>query len=104
MRDEEVQVLSHNDHHLHVHVENTEVAGVHHLGVYVEGTYCAEHSILHGDNHDHHHEMHSADASACGPECHYEGFTRLLNIALAVVKRNERAATKKKKKLMKKRR
>jgi hypothetical protein len=100
MRDEEVQVLSHNDDdHLHIHVENTEVPGVHHLGVYVEGTYCAEHSISHGDNHDHdhHHEMHSADASACGPECHYEGFSRLLSIALAVVGRNERGARKKKK-------
>lgn len=101
MRDEEVQVVEHDSGPLYLKVQNTEVPGVHHLGVYIEGTYCPEHSIPQSDhNHDHHHhEMHSAsaDASACGPECSYEGFARLLSVAVAVVKRNQRAVAKKNK-------
>lgn len=112
MRDEEVQVAKHEDNQLHMHIENTEVPGVYHLGVFIEGTYCPEHSISQdGHNHDHdehthHHGMSSADASACGPQCCHEVFTRLLNVALPVVKRNERRSIekkmKKKKMMMKK--
>jgi hypothetical protein len=72
------------------------------LGVFIEGTYCPEHSISQdGHNHDHdehshHHGMSSANASACGPQCCHEVFTRLLNVALPVVKRNERRSIEKK--------
>ncbi len=102
MRDEEVQVVKHEDNQPHIHVKNTEVPGVYHFGVYIEGTYCPEHSVSQGghnhdhDEHSHHHGMNSAIASACGPQCRHEVFTRLLNIALPVVKRNERRSAKKK--------
>lgn len=100
MRDEEVQVVEHDSGPLYLKVQNTDIPGVYHLGVYVEGTYCSEHSIPQSDhNHDHDHrhpEMHSADASsACGPDCSHESFSRLLSVAVAVVKRNQRSVAKK---------
>ena len=100
VRDEEVQVADHNEGFPHVHIENTDVPGVYHLSVYVEGTYCPEHSLPQGGHvHDqgHDHGTHSADGSICGPECNPESFSRLLSAVTAVVKEKERKPTKKKK-------
>ena len=100
IRDEEVQVLDDQKGVLQVHVENTEVPGVYHLGVYVEGTYCPEHISPqggHGHHHEHDHGINSADASICSPECCLESFSRLLSTTTAVVKKQkEGKATKKK--------
>lgn len=96
MRDDEVRVVSHHDGLLHVHVEKTHIPGVHHLGVYVEGAYCPEHSSSQSDHDNHHGAKHADDASACGPECGYERFTRLLNVSVAIVKRKKPGAAKKK--------
>ena len=100
IRDEEVQVLDEQKGVLQVHVENTEVPGVYHLGVYVEGTYCPEHISPqggHGHHHEHDHGINSADTSICGPECCVESFSRLLSTTTAVVKKQkEGKATKQK--------
>jgi hypothetical protein len=87
MRDEEVKIVNHDNGPLHIHVENTQVQGLHHLGVYLEGAYCPEHNSSQ-DNHDHHHGTKHSDEnlSACGPHCSYERFTRLLNTSVAIVK------------------
>ena len=96
MRDEQVQVVSQPDGLLNVHVEKTGIPGVYHLGVYVEGAYCPEHSGPQG-NHDHHHGAEPNDElSVCGPECGYERFVRLLNISVAVVKGKKARAVKRK--------
>jgi hypothetical protein len=101
IRDEEVQVLDDNSGVRQVHIENTEVPGVYHLGVYVEGTYCPEHTSMQGchvhhHSHEHDHGIHSADVSSCGPECCLESFSRLLTTTTAVVKKKEgKAMTKK---------
>ncbi len=99
VRDEEVEIVSHHNGPLHMHVENTEVQGVHHLGVYVEGAYCPEHNSSQ-NNHDHHHDTkHNKDnLSACGPQCSYERFTRLLNTSVAIVKGKKPRANKNMKK------
>jgi hypothetical protein len=98
MLDEETQVMSHVNGPLHVHLEKTEVPGVHHLGVYVEGTYCPEHS---GAQVDHNHFLdtsHREHSSVCGQHCSYERFTRLLNASMAVAKRTKSELDRKKKK------
>ena len=100
MRDEEKQVISHENGPLHVHLDKTEIPGVHHFGVYVEGAYCPEHSSLQGD-HNHNNIMtHNDHSSECGPQCSYERFTRLLNASVAVVKKtkSESGTNKKRKK------
>lgn len=96
VRDEQVQAVSHHDGPLHVHVENTDIPGVHHLGIYVEGAYCPEHSASRSDHERHRSVKHADAASACGPECGYERFTRLFNVSLAVVKRKKTGAVKRK--------
>lgn len=83
IRDEEVQVVSHHEGQLHMHVKNTAIPGVHHLGIYVEGVYCPEHGNSHSDQHV---AKHADDPSACGPGCRYERFTRLLNVSVAIIK------------------
>jgi len=96
VRDERVQVVSHHDGPLHVHVENTDIPGVHHLGIYVEGAYCPEHSPSRSD-HNHHRSVKHADAaSTCGPECGYQHFTRLFNVSVAVVRGKKVGAVKRK--------
>jgi len=95
MRDEQAQVVNHHDGPLHVHVEKTKIPGMYHLGVYVEGVYCPEHSGTQGD---HHHGTQPANgASVCGPECGYERFVRLLNVSVAVVKGKKAGVVTKKK-------
>ena len=106
MRDEEVDVVDHHDGVLHVHIENTDVSGIYHLGVSVEGTYCAEHNLPEGGHvHDHgdDHGMHSIDVSTCGPDCNLEYFIRILSIASAVIKKKEQKVARQKKTKQKKR-
>ena len=90
--DEEVQVMDNREGVLEIHIENKQVPGTYHLGVYVEGTYCPEHSFsqgghVHDHGHDHGHDRHnngqdhgrhSPDGSICGPDCCLEGFSRIL--------------------------
>ena len=112
MRDEEVQVMDDREGVLEIHIENTQVPGTYHLGVYVEGTYCPEHNLSQGDHaHDHGHERqdrhehgqdhhehgrHPADVSICGPDCCLEGFSRILSISIPVVDKKVRTTAKKK--------
>jgi len=97
VRDEQVQVVSHHDGPLHVHVKKTDIPAVHHLGIYVEGAYCPQHSASQRD-HDHQHRVRHADAaSLCGPDCGFERFTRLLNASVAVVKGKKPVVVKRKK-------
>jgi hypothetical protein len=81
VRDEELQVAD-QEGVLQVHVENTRVPGVYHLGVYVDGTYCPEHSLPRsGSGHE---REHAGGAPTCGSECRLQSFTRLLSAATAV--------------------
>jgi hypothetical protein len=100
IRDEELQVLDDKEDILQIHVENTEIPGVYHLGVYIEGSYCPEHTSSSGHHHVHHkrhdHGGHSGNGSICGPECCLEGFSRLLSATTAVVKKKGHKTTKKK--------
>lgn len=83
IRDEEAHVVSHPGGPLHVHVKETPIPGVHHMGVYIEGAYCPEHGSQHGGHQ--HGAAHAGDPTGKG-ECRYERFTRLLNGSLAIVK------------------
>ena len=84
VRDHEVQVVTHQESELHVHVEKAEIPGVYHLGIYVEGTYCSEHSTPQS-GHDHNHGEAKLSHDACGPDCRYENFSRILNVSVAVM-------------------
>jgi len=98
IRDEELQVLEDQVGNSQMHVENTEIPGVYHLGVYVEGTYCPEHMHPeggHSHTHGHGHGMDSG-ASSCGPECCLEGFIRILSSTTAVTKKKVVQSPKKK--------
>lgn len=94
LRDEPVQVVSHQNGPSHLHVENTRVPAVHHLGVYVEGVYCSQHDTSPG-GHAHPPGIKRTDTdSDCGTECRYERFTRLLNVSVAVVNKKKPKARK----------
>lgn len=106
MRDEEIEVVDHHDGVLHVQIENTNVSGIYHLGVSVEGTYCSEHSLPEGGHvHDHgdDHGKHSIDVSTCGPDCSLEYFIRILSTTSVVIKKKEQKVPKQKKTKQKKR-
>jgi len=99
IRDEEVKVVSHHEGPLHIHVAETSVPGLHHLGVYVEGVYCPEHSSTESDHdHDKRHGTEHADNEpcVCGPVCSYERFTRLLNTSVPLTKGKKPGAVTKK--------
>jgi hypothetical protein len=86
IRDEEVEVVSHEHGPLHFHVKNTGVPGPYHLGVYVEGAYCPAHGGAQAA-HDHdqpHGSPHPQGSPVCGPGCGNERFTRLLNVSVPV--------------------
>ena len=87
-RDEEVLVASHDNSPLHLHIEKTDIHGVNHLGVYIEGSYCPDHSSSKSEHdHEHSHDApHNAHSSTCGPDCCNERFTRILNVSVAVAK------------------
>jgi Common central domain of tyrosinase len=50
IRDEELNVVQHHDGPPHVHVDKTEVPGVYHIGVWIEGTYYSSRARV---DHDH---------------------------------------------------
>lgn len=54
MCEEQKQVFCHVNGPLRVHLENTEIPGVHHSGIYAEGGYCPEHSSSQNDHSRHH--------------------------------------------------
>ncbi len=96
--DQEMKVAQHGDSPLHVHVENTPVAGPYNLSIYIEGDYCPEHDTAPAmGGHDHSatsaapaaSQMHHGDGNSeanmeCGPDCTRESFTRLLTTQVPV--------------------
>jgi hypothetical protein len=72
MRDEELAVVSHHGGPLHLHVKDTEVPGVYHAGVWLEGVYDCE-SAPAGHQH-----------GVAHPAGRPERFTRLLSISTAL--------------------
>jgi hypothetical protein len=96
VRDEEIQVADSPEGGLQMHIENTEVPGVYHLGVYVEGTYCPGHSFPqdgHSHDHGHNHGTHSTDTSTCDSDCSLQSFSRVLSVTTAVVKEQHSKST-----------
>jgi hypothetical protein len=103
--DREVAVATHGQ-APHVHVDDVKVPGAQHLGVFLSGTYCPEHSAGEGHDHgDHAHDDHDAahdDHGAadhdhggaeeaglppgCDPDCPLEPFSRILSASTAVVR------------------
>lgn len=81
VRDEEAKVVQHDHGPMHMHLHDTKVPGPHHLGVYVEGAYCPEHTA---SRDDHGHEHAGAKDSVCGPDCRCEYFNRVLTLSVAV--------------------
>ncbi len=79
IKDSEVKVVSHDDGPMHVHVQNTEIPGTYHFGIYVEGTYAANAVGTNG------HE-HGNMGSTTVEEAELETFSRLLNVSVGVVK------------------
>jgi hypothetical protein len=89
VRDEVANVASH-DGASHIHLDPSDIAGVQHLGVYIEGAYCPQHATsgVHDHKHDgggaHDHPAKGKVKDACGPDCRCEHFTRLLNASVGV--------------------
>ena len=89
MCEEQKQVFCHVNAPLHIHLENTEIPGVHHSGIYVGGGYSPEHSSSQNDYSRHHILDHTDHSYVCGPMCRYERFTRLLNASMAGVRKTK---------------
>ena len=88
VRDKAVTFVRHHEGPLHFHEKETEVPGVYHLGVYVEGTYfpnLVDKGGAHGG--------HSASPHDAGT-LRGEPFTRLLNISVAVATPPKQSASK----------
>jgi hypothetical protein len=107
VRDLELEVVSHGGGSPHAHVEDTDQPGGYHLGLFVSGAYCAEHSpgdqaeAGDGDDHEepqpagHEHGGHDHAPAAgpgtdllppgCDPGCRLEQFSRILNASAAAV-------------------
>jgi hypothetical protein len=99
-RDQELEVMTHGDGPPHMHVPDTTVPGIYHVGLIVEGHYCPMHGHAahepahdHGDHgavahasHSHPSEQpaHAADEAACDDDCPLERFTRVLTATVAV--------------------
>lgn len=96
VRDGVVPVVRHGDGPFHVHVKKTDMPGVYHLGVYVEGAYCPHHEAV-SVGHDHEHgAAHTDGGTTAGPQCRHERFTRLLNVSVGIASEKKRGAAKKK--------
>jgi hypothetical protein len=83
-RDEQLAVVIHEKGPLHAHIQKTEIPGVYHVSVYVEGDYCPGSGTMSTMGHDH-----GAMAPMPAPkdpktDCVPQRFTRLLT-SLAVV-------------------
>jgi Common central domain of tyrosinase len=90
IRDEVLAVVTHDHGPMHVHSPGASIAGVHHFGVYVQGSYCPAHGVAAVD-HAHEHGATPSAApqvqapdSECGPDCRPERFSRLLTTSIAV--------------------
>jgi hypothetical protein len=93
VRDEELELVTEESGRLEAWVDDTEVAGPYHLGVYLEGYYCPEHDHPAEEEHAHqgvpvhrhHDEDHDhATGSVCGPECALQAVTRVLTTSVAI--------------------
>jgi hypothetical protein len=75
VRDEELAVVVHHDGPQHVHIDKTEVPGVYHVGVAVDGGYRpdVEAAITHAHDHD-----------AAPSDARSEPFQRVLSTAVAL--------------------
>jgi Common central domain of tyrosinase len=76
VRDEELAVVVHHDGPQHVHIDKTEVPGVYHVGVAVDGGYRpdVEAAITHAHDHD----------AAAPSDARSEPFQRVLSTAVAL--------------------
>ena len=89
-KDQQMTVAVHEDGPLHIHIEETPVAGPYNLSIYLEGDYCPEHDEPVGTAHSHSSMTHrhgSGDpgaSSKCDPGCVREFFTRLLTTLVPV--------------------
>jgi hypothetical protein len=94
--DRQMPVAVHDSGPLHVHIEKAEVAGPHHLAIYIEGDYCPDHDEAPG-GHTHANTQYRASheaAMACGPACERESFARLLTTVVPVAGAKQKAAAK----------
>ena len=92
VRDEELHVVKHEEGPMHVHIKETEVGGVYHVGMYVEGVYAPEAAPL-SSAHDHDHGHGAGDEHGGGGEPitgRVERFTRLLSAAVAMAPKGKR--------------
>ena len=88
VRDEELHVATREERLGPIHIEQADIPGGYHVGVYIEGGYCPLHTHAapashHDHAHDHDHEAH-ADGSICDDECVFEPFTRLLTTTVVL--------------------
>jgi hypothetical protein len=82
VRDEAVAVVAHGG-PAHIHLEKLDVAGAHHVGVYMEGAYCPDVTAPAGEE-GHGHDHAAPDAGKPGAKC--EHFVRLFNSSVGVAK------------------
>ena len=96
LRDKEVELARHDDGPLHIHDKETNIPGVYHLGVYVEGIYYPG-QINMPEIHTHHGAVSQPSLTSDQP-LEGERFTRLLNISIAAMKPKKQKAAKSSKK------
>jgi hypothetical protein len=100
VRDVELVVVAHDEGAPHVHADQSDVPGGYHLGVFISGAYCPDHSATDPAQagHDHaaagEHDHGSPGGPGpgtdlippgCDADCPLEQFTRILNASAAVV-------------------
>ncbi len=83
IKDSEIQVVSHEGGPLHMHINDTQVPGTYHFGIYVEGSYAPNASSTSGSNSGHEHGNMENTPPIADQEL--ENFSRLLNISVGVV-------------------
>jgi len=90
LSDRRLQVARHGDGPMHLHIDQTDVAGGYHVGMYIEGVYCPDHAASSGhDGHDHGHRHGTATTaegkpSGCHAGCRPQPFSRILTSSVAV--------------------
>jgi hypothetical protein len=90
MTDQRLVVARHDEGPLHLHIAQADVPGGYHVGMYVEGLYCPDHSAGSPDNHQHEHRHGPTPAreglpSGCHAGCTPQRFSRILTSSVAVV-------------------
>lgn len=81
IKDAEIPVVSHEGGPLHIHVQDTQVPGTYHFGIYVEGTYSPNAQSA-TNSHGHGHGNIETPAM---DHTDIENFSRLINISVGVV-------------------